>query len=473
MIVVIHGPSSNALDSIATVCNIEAACICNTTDVSCSKFVQEPPFVFPNDTKILRFVDVPIDTLNQNSITNGKQLQNITWISSKIKFVQVLYYNDLVYLDLSRNNINQLVGETFNNCPRLQYIDLSHNQIGVLEDNLFSSVKMLETMKLDNNIFDSISENVFKEVALLKHLSIGNSNLKSIAKSSMSNLDKLEYLSIENSQIDNLETCCPHENLRTIILNNCTNLKSIDKDFIYSAPNIELIELNKCSIKFLPPNIVSLKNLKYIKMVETEIQPNCHNGWFGKWFNETNIVIGYDKYKDFIEILNKINCPPNIYHTSESITFQLTHKGIIDCMTYGNPPPAITWLVPGGLTFHENKEADTNISHHPNIHNWDLNQVNSPILLSHKNGSLEILRMLRANIGNYTCVASNQYGNDSKTVKVHLDSGVFFNIKINALLLGISSALGFLVLTILCCALKLFLTRLVNYCLFCCTYISF
>jgi len=68
--------------------------------------------------------------------------------------------------------------------------------------------------------------------------------------------------------------------------------------------------------------------------------------------------------------------------------------------------------------------------------------------------------MLRANVGNYTCYVSNKYGNDSETVKVHLDSSVFFNIKINALLLGITSALGFLILTILCCALKLLLIRL-------------
>lgn len=461
----LHGPPSNALDPVTTtVCDIDAECICNNTDVSCSKINDSPLFIIPNNTTTLRFVDVTIDTLNQRAIINGSQLQNITWILSKIKFVEVLYYKDLVYLDLSRNNIVQLVANAFDNCPRLQYIDLSHNQIRIIEDNLFSRIKLLESAKLDNNIFDSISENVFNENTHLKHLSIGNTNLKNIAKNAMSNLDELEYLSIENSQIKYLNVCCQHKNLKTILLNNCTNLKSIDKDFIYSAPNIEVIELNKCLIHYLPPSIVSLKNLKYIKMIETEIEPNCHNGWFGQWFNETNAVIGFDKYTDLINIMDRKSCPPNIYYTSESMTFQLTHKGIIDCMTYGNPPPAVTWLVPGGLTFHENKEADKNISHHPNIHNWDLNQINSPTLQFHKNGSLQILRMLRTNIGNYTCVASNKYGNDTKTIKVHLDSGVFFNIKINALLLGISSALGFLVLTILCCALKLLLTRLVNHC---------
>jgi len=276
-------------------------------------------------------------------------------------------------------------------------------------------------------------------------------------------LDKLEYLNIENSGIQNLNKSSfgEHKYLNSLLLNNCTHLLTIDDDFISSAPNIQIIELNNCgTINLLPPSIVSLENLKHLLMYETEIQPNCNNGWFSQWFNETTTVFGYKKYIQFIDSINKLNCPAKIYYTSGSITLQLTKRGIIDCKAYGNPLPAVTWLVPGRLTFHENKEADTKISFHPNTHDWDLREISSQSLLINQNGSLQIVRMLRTNIGNYTCYVSNQYGNDSKTVEVHLDSRVFFNIKINALLLGITSALGFLMLTILCCAFKLLLIRL-------------
>lgn len=456
---IIFNKLTNALDA-ATLCDNSCKCVNNT--VSCIQIQQEVPFVLLYDTQIVHFVDVSIEMLNNNTFANGK-LQNITWVESKIKFVEILYHSDLKYLDLSRNNIFQLSNDTFHNCPRLEYIDLSNNQLSILPDNLFLQTKLLETVNIENNIFNSISENLFKHTINLKNLIMGNPILSILAQNALTKLDKLEYLSIENSGIRNLNQSSfgEHIYLHRILLNNSTQLSSIDNNFISSLSNIKTIELNNCgTINFLPPSIVSLKNLQQLQMFNTQVQPNCHNGWFSQWFNnETTTVVGYQNNQHFIKTLNEIDCPPKIYYTNSPITLQLTKKGIIDCMAYGNPLPAITWLVPGGLTFHENKQADVNISNHPNVHNWDLNQIVSQSLLTNRNGSLHILRMLRTHIGNYTCYVSNQFGNDSEVVAVHLDSGVFFSIKINALLLGISSAIGFLMLTILCCALKLLLIR--------------
>lgn len=452
---------SNALGT-TTVCD-SSACKCQSNNVSCTRFSLDSQFVLPDDTTTVRFVDVPIVVFNNNTFVNGN-LQNITWVASNMTLVETLYQNDLKYIDLSNNNIYKLFDNTFDNCPRLEYIDLSDNRLSILSDNLFSHTQMLETVKLEKNFFSSISEHLFRTTNNIKKLSIGNPNLYIIAANALSNLDKLEYLNIENSGIENLNKSSfgEHKYLTSIILNNCKHLLSIDNDIINSAPNIEIIKLSKCgTIEFLPPSIVSLKNLKRLQMFETEIQPNCHNGWFSQWFNETTTVIGYENETLLINNINKLNCPAKIYHTSGSITLQLTKKGIINCKAYGNPLPAVTWLVPGGLTFHQNKEADTNISHHPNTHDWDFNEIASQSLSIDKNGSLHILRMLRTSIGNYTCYVSNKYGNDSQTVEVHLDSSVFFNIKINALILGIASALIFLMLTILCCAFKLLLIRLV------------
>ncbi|XP_008180447.1 leucine-rich repeat-containing protein 15 [Acyrthosiphon pisum] len=456
---------TNALDAAATVCDNEMACKCANNTVSCTTLEQDGAFILPYGTQVVHFDNVPIAIVNNGTFENGKLLREITWVASKIKLVEALYHNDLKYLDLSRNDIFKLSDDTFHNCLRLEYIDLSDNQLNILSDNLFLHTSSLVTVNLEKNHFSSISDNLFKHTINLKNLSIGNPNLSLLDTNSMANLYNLEYLSIQNCGIRNLNQSSFGEHnmyLYSVILNNCTHLTSIDNNFISSSPNIKIIEINDCgTIDFLPPSIVSLKNLQHLRMSNTELQPNCQNGWFSQWFNnETTTVVGYEKYSNFIESLNEINCPPNIYYTNSPITLQLTKKGIINCMAYGNPLPSITWLVPGGLTFHENKQADINISHHPNVHNWDLNQIVSQSLITDKNGSLHILRMLRTHIGNYTCYVSNKYGNSSKLVEVHLDSEVFFSIKINALLLGISSALGFLMLTILCCAFKLLLIRL-------------
>lgn len=455
---------SNALPDNLTLCDIEGECKCEYNSVSCSRiFDRIPPFILTNQTETVHFTDVPIKIIDNGTLSGGK-LKKITWVSSDITIVEPLYYSNLEYLDLSSNNISNLSDNTFDNCPKLEYINLSNNRISVLSNNLFLNTKLLETLNLEKNTFYSIPEHIFKETKILKNLSVGNPLLSVIAKNAMSYLDKLNYLNIENSSIENLNKSSfgEHNLLKSVVLNNCKNLISIDDDFFSLTPKIENIELNNCgTIQLLPSSIVSLDNLRRLGMTGTNVQPNCHNGWFSQWFNETTTVTDFEMNANFNETLNKLDCPPKIYHISGALTLLLTKRGIIKCMVYGNPRPAITWLVPGGITLHENKEADKNLLQHPNIHNWDLNQIVSQSLSTNKNGSLHIIRMLRANIGNYTCYVSNKYGNDSKTVAVHLDSGVFFNIKINALILGITSALGFLMLTIMCCALKLLLIRLV------------
>lgn len=457
--IAIHNVQSGAStnERPTTVCE-SGECQCDNVNVTCTKLLRDPPFVLPDRTTVVHFVDVvKIDVIDNSTFTNDK-LQSITWVSSDIKIVKNIGFNDLRYLDLSRNRISQISDDAFYNCPRLEYVDLSENQLTILQDSLFSQMTVLETIKLENNIFHLIPEKLFQETVNLKNISIGNPNLSTIANNALSNLNKLECLKIENSGIKNLNKSSfgEHDYLKSLFLSNSTNLTSIDNEIFSSAPNIEIIKLNNCgTINFLPSTIVSLNSLKQLQMFETKIQPNCQNGWFGQWLNQTTVVMGYE---GDIEN-NNLNCPAKIYHTSGSITLQLYKKGIIDCMAFGNPLPAITWLVPGGLTFHENKEADLNISQHPSTHNWEFNEIISQSVFTNKNGSLKIVRMLRTNVGNYTCYASNRYGNDSQIVEVHLDSGIFFNIKINALILGVTSALGFLMLTILCCALKLLLIR--------------
>lgn len=438
--------------------NITNICI----DDNCKKFLQEPPFTLPINTTSVHFVDVPIAIIN-NTFTN-KNLISITWVSSNITSVAAMNYNDLQYLNLSKNNITDISENAFDECHKLEYIDLSDNKLNVLSDKLFQHTILLESINLENNIFYSISEYLFKETSNLKNISLGNHNLSILPINAFSNLKKLEYFSIENSGIKSLNKSSfgEHNHLKSIILNNCKHL-SIENDLINSTPNIEIIKLNNCGLlDFLPHSIALLKNLKRLEMSNTQVHPNCQNGWFSQWINnETINDIGDEKYKNFIEEINGLECPAKLYYISDSMTLHLTKKGIINCKAFGNPLPAITWLVPSGLTFHENKEADEKIINHPNIHNWDLNQIDSQSFSIDKNGSLHILRMLRTSIGNYTCYVSNKHGNDSRVTEVHLDSEVFFSIKINALVLGIVSALGFLGLTILCCSFKLLLIRLV------------
>lgn len=466
-----------ALDAETTAADVCARCECDGHGLVHCENYDRAPFPLPDNATAVRFVNVrPAEYVfgdgALSSTTAASRLLSVVWTASHVASVTALrsFYR-LTRLDLSGNAISAVADGAFDRCPYLEYVDLSDNRLTALPDALFANAGRLHTVRMQGNAFRAITAGLFEGCGdSMTELSLGNRDLQDIAANAMTGLTGLRVLSVENSAIERIDKSSfgRHPRLDTLRLNNCTRLETIDDDFITSsAPNVETIELNDCgTIGFLPPGIVSLKNLKRLQMSGTNIRPNCRNGWFGRWLNDNAdaavVVVGFQNRTDFVEAINRLECPPKIHRISSTVMLQLTKSGTVDCMAFGNPSPAITWLVPGGLTFHENKEADANITQHPKAHDWDLNPIdNNQLHFTERNGSLHITRMLRSNIGNYTCYVSNKYGNDSRTAEVLLDSEVFFNIKINALLLGITSALGFLMLTILCCAFKLLLIRLV------------
>ncbi|XP_050441155.1 peroxidasin homolog [Adelges cooleyi] len=412
-------------------------CECKNSTITCVDVLIEnqQQFNMTEDITTVHFTRTPIETI-KNKFFTSENLQNITWISSNIKKVESLDQKKLKYLDLSKNVINELSPDAFANCPQLEYIDLSNNRISYIPDNLFLETSMLKVLKLENNNFNAIPKHLF------------------------SNLENLEYLNVADSGLYNI-SFGPLKNLRSIIISNSNNLSTIEEDSFSSTPNIEVIEINNCNkLQTLPNTIASLKNLKKLHMANTKMEVNCYNGWFMQWVNETNVIEGFEGYSDFVTNINKLDCPPKIYYTTGPVVFQLTENGTIECKAYGNPYPAITWLAPGGRTFHENKETDKNFTDHPKVHDWENKPIYVPSIKTDLNGSMHISRVLRDNIGNYTCYVSNIHGHDSQVVVLRLDSSVFFNIKINAILLGLVSAIGFLMLTILCCAFKLLLIKM-------------
>ncbi|XP_050540452.1 leucine-rich repeat and immunoglobulin-like domain-containing nogo receptor-interacting protein 2 [Daktulosphaira vitifoliae] len=446
-----------------TICENNMVCNCNNFSITCYKLSLQLPINIPNNITTIHFTEVYISHTINNQILKDDKLVNLTWSMSNITTVGPLNKSELIYLDLSYNLINNISSSFFVNIPRLQYLDLSNNHISSLSDNTFSSLNLIENINLENNLFQTLSQDIFKESVGLRYLSLGNFNLLTIPNGIFSNLENLEYLNIGNSGIQYIQSSIGDlNNLKILNINNCINLTTIEEDFIdKKIPNIEVINMSNCSnIQNLPMGIASLKNLRELYMHGIQVPVNCYNGWFTKWYKETTVIKGYKNFSK-LSAIDNLDCPPKIYYISGSVTLKLTKNGKIVCKSFGHPKPAITWLIPGGLTYHENKENDRNISSHPKIHDWDMVSVNNnQQIFTDSDGYLNISRMIRNNIGNYTCYVSNIYGHDSQVIEVHLESEFFFNIKINALLLGILSAMGFLMLTILCCALKLLLKRL-------------
>ncbi|KAM4708405.1 toll-like receptor 6 isoform 1-T6 [Discoglossus pictus] len=102
-------------------------------------------------------------------------------------------------LDLSYNNINQLLISDFNYMPNLKALNASHNKIVDLDSNIFQFNQYLEYIDLSNNQMRNLSGTF---PINLYHLDISFNDFKTTAMcKSFRNLLSLEYLAFGATQI--------------------------------------------------------------------------------------------------------------------------------------------------------------------------------------------------------------------------------------------------------------------------------
>ncbi|XP_064640008.1 G-protein coupled receptor GRL101-like [Lineus longissimus] len=109
--------------------------------------------------------------------TGAGSLENLTTLNSAARFLNVSNthmkitpetfksFHDLVYLDISHNDIIQLPPKIFENNPNLQHVDLSHNKLTNIVADTFLGLKNLKTLILVNNELTNLAKNGFQIIS--------------------------------------------------------------------------------------------------------------------------------------------------------------------------------------------------------------------------------------------------------------------------------------------------------------------
>nr|XP_012234051.1 PREDICTED: protein toll-like isoform X2 [Linepithema humile] len=191
-------------------------------------------------------------------------------------------FTNLVYLDLSYNNILSTDEDLLADLPKLNYLNLRENNLREV-NLLFKYVPMLQTLKLDNNILQSIKPSTFDSLQNLVILSLNDNNLTELPSGIFDKLVKLShlYLSSNNfltlsnntfSQLRNLAVLTLNNNsfifLPSYLLRNNTNLRTINlssnRKKLYTLPSgffsnltkLRILNLGNNGLIFLPKDLL-------------------------------------------------------------------------------------------------------------------------------------------------------------------------------------------------------------------------
>ncbi|NXT84400.1 CD180 protein, partial [Zapornia atra] len=148
-------------------------------------------------------------------------------------------------LDFSFNVLPSLQNSTFSELKSLLYLDLTRCQINWVYDGAFHSNKKLETIVLTGNLLMFLSDTAFIGPQSLRQLILTQTGISSLSFIPMTNLDSLDTLNLGSNHISSLQfpPNFPTQNLRYLDfqMNNIRAITAEDVRILQKTSNISLI----------------------------------------------------------------------------------------------------------------------------------------------------------------------------------------------------------------------------------------
>lgn len=204
-----------------------------------------------------------IHFLDLNGLTHLSHL-TLKWNRIDILQADLLLsnLNQLVYLDLSHNEITEIRANTFANLVNLKHLNLSSNHINILIEGSFLGLNHLKELRLDWNQIKVIPARYFSNLHNLKSLDLRCNPLEMSVGHIFVGLFQLEILKISSTAQNGLNSLVFDglTSLKTLELLG-SNVKSIEPITIFGK-NLVHLDLSNNSIELTNEEMFSgLKNL--------------------------------------------------------------------------------------------------------------------------------------------------------------------------------------------------------------------
>ncbi|KAM6226952.1 CD180 antigen-like [Spheniscus humboldti] len=148
-------------------------------------------------------------------------------------------------LDFSFNVLPSLQNSTFSELKSLLYLDLTRCQINWVYESAFHSNKQLKTIVLTGNLLMFLSDTAFAGPWSLKQLVLTQTGITSMSFIPMTNLDSLDTLILGSNHISSLQLPpnFPTQNLKYLDfqMNNIRAITAEDVRVLQKTSNVTLI----------------------------------------------------------------------------------------------------------------------------------------------------------------------------------------------------------------------------------------
>lgn len=218
---------------------------------------------------IIEYIDVSknkLTTLPGNTFRGLSALKNINLSKNQLYDLYPTLFKNLTNLkviNLAENKLETLPEELLSNLTQLTGLYLSQNSLKTLPDQIFKDLNSLTNLNLSKNLLNSLPTHIFDHLINLRDLNLSDNKFASLQDGLFDNLIKLQGLEIGGNQLITLPAAIfsKLESLLSILLNE-NRLQNLPATLFHNLTTLESIHINDNALEQLPSDIFNgLTNL--------------------------------------------------------------------------------------------------------------------------------------------------------------------------------------------------------------------
>ena len=228
-----------------------------------------------NDLSSIDLSNCNLKSVDINLIADLPKLIKLNLSSNKIREIIPLKSECKAYLkelNLKNNNLSNFFDHLensvgcFDGCHSLESIDLSENKL-ISIDFLQFSVLKLKTLNLSDNQIRELVNSSKEKITTLKSLNLSNNNLKIIRSQFISLLDELNYLDLSKNNLEMIESEAFHNLFELNHLDLSENeMTHLEPFLFYNLGSLKVLDLSKNQLKEVKEDYFAIKQSKLSRL---------------------------------------------------------------------------------------------------------------------------------------------------------------------------------------------------------------
>ncbi|XP_045537529.1 toll-like receptor 3 [Papilio machaon] len=194
------------------------------------------------------YLDLSFNNISDLNDTDFKSFSNLRVLHlahNNIKLFNVPQINALSNISVINLSHNQISYVDLKYFKELISIDLSSNKISALNNTFFKNVDNLMSVDLSNNSIDNLPPGIFNNIKILKSLNLSSNHLNKLRYGSLQGLHKTEVLDLSRNNILDFDVNVFHEckDLIKLII-DYNRIKSVDVESLtHTLSNLRVLSL--------------------------------------------------------------------------------------------------------------------------------------------------------------------------------------------------------------------------------------